>query len=456
MSKDLKIISDVNSPKKKRLVKKIISDETEEITEIKEEKAETNKDEKEENEKGNGVSVEEEKKNENNNNNFPSNIEEKDEKINSVETEKNISLEKNNDNNNIVIEEDENKIDSNKKLIQKKRRPRKRFDEEYLINERYQRRKKKEIIETNQEDSDIISIHEEEEKIMNSSYEPKVDNKVLSTPFGKLLQISQEYGFNTVMDRIIGFINQNESATKYGMGISKDIKDILKKLNKETINLYFIKLLAYNQKKNFKILNDFKMSNDRQFAKYMKKRKEGRIRLDYNNDGNENKISSDESDLTEDKEKINTDEYEDEEDSMRYEKKARNKLKNGDDEDADAEDDENIVDEKVDRRRGTDLHDNIQYRSRHFQWKDGILHSYVPKINFQSTRFYLYCWKMGCKGKVRIDMINQTAKEYGEHTNHRGVILENFKDEYPDLAAKDWEHIQYDVKNGEKILMWKY
>jgi hypothetical protein len=311
MRKDSKEVIEINSPKKKKTLKKVITDETEEITEIKEKKEEINKDKKEkesniEKDNSNKEEDEENKSKDKSKDNIS-----KEEKINSVESDKNISLDDNDDKNKIVIEE-ENKVDSSKKLTQKKRRQRRRFDEEVLINQRFLRRKKQnKTSERKQEDSDIISIHEEEEKIMNSSYETKVDNKALSTPFGKLLQISQEYGFNTVMDRIINFINQNESATKYGMGISKDIKDILKRLNKESLNLYLIKLLAYNQKKNFKILNDFKMSNDRKFAKFMKKRKEGRIPLDYNNDGNENKISSDESDLTEDKENQNRDEDED-------------------------------------------------------------------------------------------------------------------------------------------------
>ena len=344
-----------------------------------------------------------------------------------------------------------------KKLLQKKRRSR-RIPETELLPTGDITKKKKEKEYKELEDSDIISIHEEEEKIMNSSYEPKSDNKYLSTPFGKLLQISQEYGFTTVMDRIISFINTNESASsKYGVGISKDIKDILKRLNKETLNLYLIKLCAYNQKKNFKILNDYKMSNDKKFVKYMRKRREGKDPLaDDKSEDKENKISDDDSGVTDDdKDKLNSgkdlEEEIDEEDSQEFEKRTRNKNK-GSDED---EEDENGS-EKIDRRRGTDLHDNVQYRSRHFQWKNGILHSYVPKINLKATRFYLYCWKMGCKGKVRVDMNNKTAKEYGEHMDHRGVILDNFKDEYPELAAKDWEHIQYDVKNGEKILMWKY
>jgi len=374
----------------------------------------------------------------------------------SKQAEEVVSLEsdKKNDEN-----KDPNKSDNQadkKKLIQKKRRAR-RISEGELLPTGDITKKKKERERDPLEDSDIISIHEEEEKIMNSSYEPKSDNKYLSTPFGKLLQISQEYGFTTVMDRIISFINTNESASsKYGVGISKDIKDILKRLNKETLNLYLIKLCAYNQKKNFKILNDYKMSNDKKFVKYMRKRREGKDPLaDDKSEEKENKISDDDSGVTDDdKDKINTgkelEEEIDEEDSQEFEKRTRNK-KGSDDDDEDGE-----GSEKIDRRRGTDLHDNVQYRSRHFQWKNGILHSYVPKINLKATRFYLYCWKMGCKGKVRVDMNNKTAKEYGEHMEHRGVILDNFKDEYPELAAKDWEHIQYDVKNGEKILMWKY
>ena len=328
----------------------------------------------------------------------------------------------NDDNNKIVIEEDPEE-ENRKALLAKRRRGVRRRQLEEKKNEEIEQRKKDEKEKALMEDDDIISIQEEEEKIMNSNYEMKSDNnKYLNTPFGKLLQISQEYGFGTVMDKLISFINTNEPNTKYGVvGISKDLKDILKKLNKETLNLYLIKLLAYNQKKNFRILSEFKVLNDKKFAKYLKK-----IREDGDLDGGGD-INFDE-----DEDSANTDE-------------EKEKLS----------DEEEKKDDKVDRRRGTDLHDDVQYRSRHFQWKDGILHSYLPKINLKSMRCYLYCWKMGCRAKVRIDMINKTGIMYGTHTDHRGVILENFKDEYPELDTEGWEHIQYDVKNGKKILMWK-
>ena len=360
--------------------------------------------------------------------------EENAEEIISSESEK-----KNNDSNdnnsnaidNIVIE-DENEEDQNKKSAPPRKRGRKKHDEEYFKKLELENEKRQKERRQKEDDSDIISIHEEEENIMNANYDQK--SEFLFTPFGKLLQISKEYGFNTVMDRLINLMNANESTTRGGIGINKEIKDILKNINKDTLNLYLIKLLAYNTKKNFKILNDFKMSSHKKFKKYMKKIRAGKNPLDEISE--ENKISSDESDITEDKERFNSD----------------NDISDEEEE----EEDDDILGKKTRRVRGPILDMDGQYRSRHFEWKDGILHSYLPKIcNLRSSRFYLYCWKLGCKGKIRIDMINKTAKDCVEHNNHRGIILENFITEYPELADKDWTNIQYDVKNKEKIFMWK-
>ena len=76
-------------------------------------------------------------------------------------------------------------------------------------------------------------------------------------------------------------------------------------------------------------------------------------------------------------------------------------------------------------------------------------------MNLKARQFFLYCWKMGCRAKIRIDMDKKTAKEYGQHCEHRGIVLDQFSKEYPGLADDDWKNIQYDVKNGERILAWK-
>ena len=107
------------------------------------------------------------------------------------------------------------------------------------------------------------------------------------------------------------------------------------------------------------------------------------------------------------------------------------------------------------RKEKEKLEDNNQYRHRHFQWKDGFLHSYCPKNNIKRTRCYLYCWKLGCKAKVRVDMNLKKVQEYGEHMPHRSIVVDRFKDEYPGLADTDLKNIQYDIKGKERVLMWK-
>ena len=101
------------------------------------------------------------------------------------------------------------------------------------------------------------------------------------------------------------------------------------------------------------------------------------------------------------------------------------------------------------------INDNNQYRHRHFEWKDGFLHSYVPKDNITRSRCFLYCWKLDCKAKVRIDMNLKTCEEFGEHIPHKSIDATKFAEEFPGLLDKDWEHIQYDIKGNERIVMWK-
>ena len=134
--------------------------------------------------------------------------------------------------------------------------------------------KEKEEIKINEEDSDIISIHEKENII---DVNDKEKNELLSISFEKLLNISNEYGIDTIIDCLINLINSNnEPNIKLGVGINKNIIEILKKLNTETLNLYLIKLLAYNSRNNLQVLSNFKVSSDKNFLNYLKQRKEGK------------------------------------------------------------------------------------------------------------------------------------------------------------------------------------
>ena len=111
----------------------------------------------------------------------------------------------------------------------------------------------------------------------------------------------------------------------------------------------------------------------------------------------------------------------------------------------------------LDKKRAVFLNDDVQYRFKHFHMKDGVLYYYRPKQNNVTLSiFNLYCWKTKCPGKIRVDMFEETAYEISEHDEHRRIYPKEFKNEFPELMEKGWEHIQYDILNGEKILMWKH
>jgi len=336
-------------------------------------------------------------------------------------------------------------------------------NEEENINKRYQNRRRvirrkpkkkdsdsdysdedikleKNEIKTKDEDSDIISIHEEERKIMNSINDKK--SEIISTPFGKLLHISKEYGFDAIMDNLITFLNTNESYASYakcGVGINKDMIDVLKKINTETLNLYLIKLLAYNSRNNFKILNHYKTSNDQNFSLFLKQRKKGKNPL--------LEIISkniiDDSDVTDDKYKIELDS--DDDDDEEEESSSSSNEEDEEDEDDDYSGkkkkkftrkpkyfggEEALGGKKTDKRKGTYLHDDQQYRFKHFHMKDGVLNCYWPKRNnVKSLIFNLYCWKFKCPGKMRVNMIEETAYECALHRPHSGLDIQYYIEE---------------------------
>ncbi len=106
--------------------------------------------------------------------------------------------------------------------------------------------------------------------------------------------------------------------------------------------------------------------------------------------------------------------------------------------------------EEIQRLKATN-----QYRNRHFHWKDGELFAYVPKDYISRSRCFLYCWKTGCKAKVRIDMIEKTCVEFGEHDPHNSFDWKRPSKDYPELLDKDWTHIQYDIIGDKRFPVWK-
>jgi hypothetical protein len=327
--------------------------------------------------------------------------------------------------------DDDDSNEKEKKVKQPKKRGRKTLEEEYKKYMEMQKKKiEEEVIENKQDESDIISIEEEDKEIINMNNDQKTDS--INTPYNKLLQITKEYGIGAIIDRLIGFVSTNDIKFS-GVGISKDItkdvKDIIKSINLETLNLYLIKLLACSQKKNFKILNDFKMANDENFVKYVNKRREGKNPID----DLENETSSDESEKIDDKDKLPS-EKENNEDVIT--------------ESSDDDDESNDI----------KIYDEEQYRYKHFVKKnDGTIYCYIPKRNnVKSMDFNLYCSKYGCKGRIRINLEAKIAKEFGEHSDHGSVDIGIYKDEFPEIEDKDWTNLQYDVKNSKPMLVWKY
>ena len=53
-------------------------------------------------------------------------------------------------------------------------------------------------------------------------------------------------------------------------------------------------------------------------------------------------------------------------------------------------------------------------------------------------------------------MENQTTYEIGEHRPLGSIFLKSYIKEYPELEARCWENLQYDIKNGKPILVWRY
>jgi len=362
----------------------------------------------------------------------------------------------------IDIEDDDNfgSVEKEKKLNPPRRRGRKTLEEEYNNYMEIQKKKiEDEIIENRPDESDIISIEEEEEKLLNANHESKGDN--LNTPYNKLMNISKEYGIGTIIDRLIGFVTQNDSkynSVDISKDITKDVKDIVKSINVETLNLYLIKLLACSQKKNFKILNDFKMANDENFVRYINIKREGKDPLEEL----KNELISDESESdsdsdTSEKEKIHSEKKKKRE-KKKEKEKEKEKMKEKEKEIED--DDEEVISADINGDvdiNELEIFDNEQYRYKHFHKKDGIIYCYIPKRNnVKSIVFNLYCSKFGCKGRIRIDMENQSAYEIGEHRPHGSINLKSYLRDYPELEARCWENLQYDIKNGKPILVWRY
>ena len=90
----------------------------------------------------------------------------------------------------------------------------------------------------------------------------------LQTPYDKLLYLSNEIGFDVLIDYIINIILSNKSKTenKFPFCDNKDIesslKDILKKVSEEELFINLMKILTDIQKENIEKETEFKLSLD--------------------------------------------------------------------------------------------------------------------------------------------------------------------------------------------------
>ena len=92
--------------------------------------------------------------------------------------------------------------------------------------------------------------------------------KTLTTPFDKLLYLSNEIGFDVLIDYIVNIILSNKSKQENKISfcdnkdIEKNLKDILKKISEEELFINLMKILTDIQKENIEKESEFKLSLD--------------------------------------------------------------------------------------------------------------------------------------------------------------------------------------------------
>jgi len=93
----------------------------------------------------------------------------------------------------------------------------------------------------------------------------------LNTPFDKLLYLSNEIGFDVLIDYIINIILTNKSKQESKItkipfcdnkDIEKNLKEILKKVSEEELFINLMKILTDIQKENIEKESEFKLSLD--------------------------------------------------------------------------------------------------------------------------------------------------------------------------------------------------
>ena len=97
---------------------------------------------------------------------------------------------------------------------------------------------------------------------------------------------------------------------------------------------------------------------------------------------------------------------------------------------------------------------NTNYRSNHFYNSNGEIYCYVPRHFIRAKMCFLYCEKENCKAKLYLDMKRKKGRIHGNH-KHGGIDIEKYVEEFPEIKEDNWEHIQYDIKDDKKFMVWK-
>ena len=339
------------------------------------------------------------------------------------------------------------------------------------------------------------------EKRKKEKEEALIKDTFIFTPYAELINLTQEYGFNLVIDLLIYYTNGNdinndneEKKDEKISEIEEKLKNLATKTNKQILSLYLLKLIYLYQKKNFQIYRDFEEEKEKEEKKIWERKKKIMLfRKEYWKN-----LTQKEKDLRrlakEIKEKLKNNNlskeerhkekkrlkhiYHKEERYRKKEERHQSRLEELRKEKAEEHRRNQAIELKLlerfqkqreskyqseldkkiemDEREALKLiRQNNIYRNRHFHWKDNFLYAYVPKDFITRPRCFLYCWKTGCRAKVRIDMDYKTCEEIGEHIPHNSFDPEKTIRDYPGLKDKDWQHIQYDIKGDKRFIAWK-
>ena len=82
----------------------------------------------------------------------------------------------------------------------------------------------------------------------------------MHTAYTQLINLIQEYGFNSIIDLLVYYVNLDEDEWEDEPDegeVEKILKEILRNNSKEILNLYLLKLIYLYQKKNFEIYNNY-------------------------------------------------------------------------------------------------------------------------------------------------------------------------------------------------------